>query len=1161
MSHPENINSNPYWDHRFVTDWQANGGGAQSRFFAQVAIEAMPEWLVHRVRWNQLSVCDWGCAQGEGTEMLAQILSWDVTGIDFSGAAIEQARKRYPRIKFSHENLLDAPQRPAFDVIFSSNTLEHFARPWQVFNTLADYATQFIVLLLPYREFDRHAEHEVTFDAVNIPVSPLADWSLVHGAVLDTRARESSYWPGEQILLVYARTTELAAQRFSLAQACLNDAKLVGELTALRQQAVVARTHESLELEAARSACRQAQAHVASIQAQLTSAEARHAIELEAAHEAYEQAQAHAVSIQGQLTSAEARHAIELEDAQAASEQAQAHAVSIQAQLTSAEARHAAELEAAHEQALAQAASAQAQCDAEKSRADAAEAQVMTTQARVSELEAQATRLSAELAEAGGTLRSLEDQHAALVATARQNSERIHFLQYREHALMTEVRTLLATKSWRMTAPLRAVRGTPVWIKRRLDDVKYTYVHGGVRSVVHRSLTYVPKHLKRRSITPITPIAPIAPIAPITPTARSEAVVPAVTPTPELQRELADVLVFGIIDWRFRIQRPQHLAREFARAGHRVYYFSNHFEDATEPGFSVEQLDDTLPLYQVTLKVSGAPAIYFAAPTEAAIAQILAGMQRFRAWSDTHRSYCLVQHGYWYPVATRMQSECLTYDCMDHHEGFGNVPPALLALEEQMMRRADLLVATSTWLETHARQYNPHVEVIRNAGQYADFCDAPAERYVDPHGRPIIGYYGAIAEWFDVDLVARVAQAFPDALVLLVGADTAGAQARLSAFTNIEMIGEVPYARLPYYLYAFDLCMLPFKVMPLTLATNPVKVYEYLGAGRSVVSIDLPEMAQFGTLVRLAATHEGFVEQLREAMTALPESTDVIERRQAFAAGQTWAHRVQTFRQAIDALPRPTVSAIVLTYNNLALTKDCLDSLETCSDDVDLEIVVVDNASSDGSPDYLSSWAASRSNVKLILNADNRGFAAGNNQGLAAASGDYLVILNNDTVVTRGWARRMVNHLRQAPEIGILGPLTNNIGNEARVDTRYTSLAAMHREAEAITRPNLGQWFELDTVAFFCAMLPRSTYERCGPISEDYGLGFFEDDDYCRHVQAAGWVVGCAKDVFVHHHLSASFNKLGAERKRVLFETNRAIYESKWGAWTPHRYRDAGPGR
>jgi len=1102
MSQLENINSNRYWDHRFGTDWEANGGREQSRFFARIAIEAMPQWLVHAVRWNNLTVCDWGCAQGDGTETLAQMLSWDVTGIDFSGPAIESAQQQYNSIKFSHENLLDAPNRPAFDVLFSSNTLEHFADPWNVFNKIADYASKFIVLLLPYREFERHAEHEVTFDAINIPVSPNATWSLVHRSVVNTRFRDPSYWPGDQILLVYARTTQLAAQRFTLADANLYDADHCDEIAVLRQQLALAEARHASELEAARGECRLAQSHAESMQARLDAEKSR------------------ADTATAQLAASEARHASELEAARGECRLAQSHAESLQVRL-----------------------------DAEKSRADTATAQLAASEARAVMSEARTAALLVELDEELGKVRQLTEQNAMLVAAAHQDSERIHFLQYREQALMTEVRTLLATKSWRMTAPLRAIRGTPDWMKRRLRDVNYAYVHGGVRSVAYRSLTYIPKHLKQRTVLPASTTSLSDGLA----SAPANAVV--VAHVSRAQRALADVFVFSIIDWHFRIQRPQHLAREFARAGHRVYFFSNHFEDSREPGFSVEHLDDTLPLYQVKLKVTGAPAIYFAAPTTEATTQILAGIKLFREWSGTDRSYSLVQHGYWCPIATRMQSECVTYDCMDHHEGFGNVPRELLELEERMMRRADLLVATSSWLEDHARKYNPHVEVIRNAGQYADFCNAPSERYIDSHGRKIIGYYGAIAEWFDADLVARVAQAFPDALVLLVGADTAGVGARLSAFANVEMTGEVPYARLPYYLYAFDICMLPFKVIPLTLATNPVKVYEYLGAGRSVVSIDLPEMAQFGKLVRLADTHEGFVEKLHQAMTALPDNTEIIDRRKAFAAGQTWAHRVQTFRQAIEALPRPKVSAIVLTYNNLALTKDCLDSLEMYSNDVDLEIVVVDNASSDGSPAYLSSWAASRPNVKLVLNSDNRGFAAGNNQGLAAATGDYLVILNNDTVVTRGWARRMVNHFRNAPEIGILGPLTNNIGNEARVDTRYITLDAMHREAEEITQPNLGKWFGLNTVAFFCAMLPRSTYERCGSLCEDYGVGFFEDDDYCRRVQADGLVVACAEDVFVHHHLSASFNKLGAERKRVLFETNRAIYESKWGSWTPHRYR------
>ena len=78
-------------------------------------------------------------------------------------------------------------------------------------------------------------------------------------------------------------------------------------------------------------------------------------------------------------------------------------------------------------------------------------------------------------------------------------------------------------------------------------------------------------------------------------------------------------------------------------------------------------------------------------------------------------------------------------------------------------------------------------------------------------------------------------------------------------------------------------------------------------------------------------------------------------------------------------------------------------------------------------------------------------------------------------------------------------------------------------------------------------------------LDPDFGVGFFEDDDYCRRVEAAGLGVACAEDVFVHHHLSASFDKLKAEARQQLFLRNRAIYEAKWGTWQPHQYRGEAP--
>ena len=641
----------------------------------------------------------------------------------------------------------------------------------------------------------------------------------------------------------------------------------------------------------------------------------------------------------------------------------------------------------------------------------------------------------------------------------------------------------------------------------------------------------------------------------------SLAPLPSLPPSPDLavpsNAGQPMILMFGVIDWHFRIQRPQNLAKELARAGQTTFYISNHFIDDDDPGFEAEPLVGSHRLFQIRFKVRGAPAIYHAPPSAAAIRQLCQGLAMLLESANVGAVDCIVQHAYWFPLARRVPNSTLVYDCMDHHEGFGNVAQELLDLEIALMRRADLLVATSDWIEQHGKRENRNVEVIRNACEFSFFSQRPGKVYQDPANRKIIGYYGVIAEWFDLDLVRQVARSFPQHLILLIGSDTVQARKYFKRCPNVVLEGEVPYASLPYYLHAMDVCLLPFKVMPLTLATNPVKVYEYLSAGKPVVSVKLPELSQFGKLVWAVEQPDEFILAIRNVLDALPEARALRQARQSFARGQTWRHRAIRLRQAIETLPLPKVSVVVLTYNNLELTKACLDSLLTQSQYPNLEIIVVDNHSSDQTPAYLCAWAEGHPDRIVILNPDNKGFAAGNNLGLAAASGDYLVILNNDTVVTAGWVKGLIRHLQDHKEIGIIGPITNNIGNEAKVGTRYDRVDDMPAEAAQMTRARMGEWFEINTLAFFCVMFPRSTYEQIGGLCEEYGLGFFEDDDYCRRVQRRGMRAACAEDVFVHHHLSASFNALGARKKQALFEKNRAIYESKWGSWVPHTYRDA----
>ncbi|WP_240201609.1 glycosyltransferase [Pseudomonas sp. PDNC002] len=616
---------------------------------------------------------------------------------------------------------------------------------------------------------------------------------------------------------------------------------------------------------------------------------------------------------------------------------------------------------------------------------------------------------------------------------------------------------------------------------------------------------------------------------------------------------LPDYIIWGAIDWDFRYQRPQQLAQGLSTTGRRVIYVNASLTDAAHAGFTLQSLDDEGRLFQVSLFARGAPRIYAGAPAAPLVRQLCRSIGEVLVWARSGRAISLVQHPFWYEIARELPNSRLVYDCMDHHQGFADNAPDILTLERRLVEDADLRLFTSDWL---ARQWAPQRDkpsaILRNAADFTPFSTPPATQYRDRLQRQVIGYFGAIASWFDHELVANIAEAFPQHVILLIGADTVGAAARLRRFANVEFIGEVPYTALPYYVHGFDLCILPFRISALTLATNPVKVYEYLAAGKPVVSVDLPEITQFGSLVQVAGNGEAFIAAIELAL-ATP-TREQIAQRQAFAAQQTWAHRVDALTSlAEDREDDALTSVIIVTYNNLALTRACLGSIEAHTDGQALEIILVDNASTDGTAEFLEQWAAS-SGRKVIFNTENRGFAAANNQGLAIANGDYLVLLNNDTQVTAGWIGTLQRHLRRDSRLGLIGPVTNNIGNQAKVVLDRPGLAEMPQAARRYTCQHLGEWVPLPTLAFFCVMMPRSTYLRVGPLDEVYGLGFFEDDDYCRRVEQAGLLSACAHDVFIHHHLSASFGQMSHGERRMLFEKNKALYEAKWGEWLPHSH-------
>ena len=246
-------NSEKYWNQRFaIGDWESNFGREQSRFFARIAIENLPEWFRHYVNTSQVRICDWGCAEGDGTDILASYFGTkQVQGVDFSEAGIQKAQKYYPELTFKSEDWLKmkVPNHPRYDVVFSSNTLEHFSQPQEVFRTLAAYAKKMVVLLVPFREFERIAEHHYTFLAENIRTVLFSDFVLVNAKVIDTVGFKPNYWNGEQILLIYARTEWISNTGLTLSQIFI-DVKL-GQILREKEQAMQALSAQLMEKEQA----------------------------------------------------------------------------------------------------------------------------------------------------------------------------------------------------------------------------------------------------------------------------------------------------------------------------------------------------------------------------------------------------------------------------------------------------------------------------------------------------------------------------------------------------------------------------------------------------------------------------------------------------------------------------------------------------------------------------------------------------------------------------------------------------------------------------------------------------------------------------------------------------------------------------------------------
>jgi len=231
-------------------------------------------------------------------------------------------------------------------------------------------------------------------------------------------------------------------------------------------------------------------------------------------------------------------------------------------------------------------------------------------------------------------------------------------------------------------------------------------------------------------------------------------------------------------------------------------------------------------------------------------------------------------------------------------------------------------------------------------------------------------------------------------------------------------------------------------------------------------------------------------------------------------------------------------SIIIPTYNAQKLLGECLQSIKMHTTE-DYEVIVVDNGSTDGTLELCR-----QEGIIFVSLASNMGFPVACNKGLQVATGDTLLLLNNDVLVARNWLSNMLRCLYSDPMIGIVGPITNYASGKQQIDVPYTNLDDM---AERFKHSGPQQWLPTNRIIGLCFLFKRELMDKIGILDERYSPGHYEDDDYCFRARRAGYMLRIAGDSFIFHHGSASFSKQKEEQVRELIVVNRHKFIDKWG--------------
>ena len=379
------------------------------------------------------------------------------------------------------------------------------------------------------------------------------------------------------------------------------------------------------------------------------------------------------------------------------------------------------------------------------------------------------------------------------------------------------------------------------------------------------------------------------------------------------------IIVHSHLRWDFVWQRPQQLLSRLSDA-HRVLFIEEplYLDDVTTPSLAL-----TLPMPRVHRAVPMLPAALrdrydesIATVRELVRAQLGAGgslagqFERPIQWFYTPMPAPAMIGAF--------DERAVVYDCMDELSKFRFAPTALVDRERLLIASANVVFTGGYRLSQSKRKLHDNVHFFGCGVDVAHFARArdaslPVPEPLASLGTRVMGYYGVIDERLDYELLARLAAAFPDVSLVMVGPVVKVDPRELPQAPNIHWLGQRAYEDLPAHLKGFDVCLMPFALNAATEFINPTKTLEYMAAAKPVVSTAVSDVLHhFADAAIVAMSHDEFVAAVGSALEAPDEAR--IARGLEMACNSSWERVVA----AMDRIVREAVHARELRGGRVA---------------------------------------------------------------------------------------------------------------------------------------------------------------------------------------------------------------------------------------------------